>query len=356
MGTRAVDRVGTDYPVLVSPGKPSIRVNVMPEETVHYSQKSIDVINMETGRFETHPIDEILGETGSDFPLWHQILSVYAEGVLRKANPVLDHPGRDGLVVTFAGLIENSGFIKQMREIMRVLQKTYGMPMDVEFAHDGKDLYILQCRPQSQLADEEQVLMPKWVPEKKKLFSANRHVTSGHVRGIRTIIYVDPESYAAMDSMADMIAVGDAVSRLNALLPRKSFVLMGPGRWGSRGDIRLGVRVTYSDINNSAMLIEIARKVGSYVPDLSFGTHFFQDLVEANIRYLALYPDEEGVVFAQDFFRHSPNSLTSLLPEYEYLSAIVHVIDIPAVAPGHEAAVVMDAENEIALGYLVEAK
>jgi len=150
--------------------------------------------------------------------------------------------------------------------------------------------------------------------------------------------------------------VGDAVSRLNAALPRRSFILMGPGRWGSRGDIRMGVRVTYSDINNSAMLIEIARRVGNYVPDLSFGTHFFQDLVEANIRYLALYPDEDGVIFARDFFRGSPNSLARLVPEYEYLSNVIHVIDIPAVANGSEVIVVMDAENENALGYLSEVK
>ena len=67
---------------------------------------------------------------------------------------------------------------------------------------------------------------------------------------------------------------------------------MGPGRWGSRGDIKLGVRVTYSDINNAAMIIEVARKKGNYVPDVSFGTHFFQDLVESGIRYLPLYPDD----------------------------------------------------------------
>jgi hypothetical protein len=356
MGTRAVDRVGQDYPILVSPGKPDIRVNAMPEEIVHYAQKFIDLINMETGRFETHSVDEILREVGGDFPLWNQIFSVFDGSTVRRASAAMDHPDAGGLVVTFTGLIETTGFIKQMREIMRVLKETYGMPVDVEFAHDGKDLHILQCRPQSQLEDEEPVLIPKWIPEKKKLFSAHRHITNGRVRGIRTIVYVDPESYAAMDSLADMIAVGDAVSRLNARLPRKSFFLMGPGRWGSRGDIRLGVRVTYADINNSAMLIEIARKVGNYVPDLSFGTHFFQDLVEANIRYLALYPDEDGMIFAQDFLQGSPNSLALLLPEYEYLSNVIHVIDIPTVANGSEVVVVMDAESENALGYLSEPK
>jgi hypothetical protein len=83
-----------------------------------------------------------------------------------------------------------------------------------------------------------------------------------------------------------MLAVGHAVGRLNKLLPKRQFILMGPGRWGSRGNIRLGVHVTYSDINNTAVLIEIARQRGEYVPDLSFGTHFFQDLVESWIRFL----------------------------------------------------------------------
>lgn len=356
LGTRAVDRVGNDYPVLVSPGQPGIRVNVTPEQVVHYAQKHIDVINLETGRFETHPVEDILSEAGPEFPLWDRILSVSDGAAVRRANRALDCPGRDEMVVTFNGLIEGGDFVRQMKEIMRALRETFGMPMDVEFAHDGTDLHILQCRPQSRLDDEGRVEIPAWVPEKRKLFSANRYVTSALVRGIRTVVFVDPERYAAMSSLADMVAVGDAVSRLNARLAPKSFILMGPGRWGSRGDIKLGVRVTYSDISHTAMLVEIARRVGSYVPDLSFGTHFFQDLVEARIRYLALYPDEEGNLFAHDFFARSPNALADLLPEYEYLSDVVRVIDVPAVTGGCEVQVVMDAESERALGFLADIK
>ena len=356
LGTRAVDRVGNDYPVLVSPGQPGLRVNVTPEQIVHYAQKHIDVINLETGRFETHPIEEILEEVGAEFPLWDKIFSVTDGIAVRRANRAMDRPGRDDLVVTFSGLIEGTGFIKQMRELMKALRDTFGMPMDVEFAHDGTHLYILQCRPQSHLEDEGRVEIPNWVPDRRKLFSANRYLTNALVRGIRTVIYVDPDQYGEISSLADMIAVGDAVSRLNAMLQAKSFILMGPGRWGSRGDIKLGVRVTYSDINNTAMLIEIARKVGNYVPDLSFGTHFFQDLVEARIRYLALYPDEDGIIFAHDFFVKSPNALAGLLPEYEYLSSVVRVIDVAAVAAGCEIQVVMDAESEQALGFLADQK
>jgi pyruvate, water dikinase len=356
LGTRAVDRVENDYPLLVSPGQPGIRVNVMPEEAVHYAQRLMDVINMETGRFETRPIEEIRREAGAEFPLWNRIFSIYDGSVCRKANPALDGPDSEGLVVNFAGLVEDTKFIVQMRAVMKALKDTFNTPMDVEFAHDGKVLHILQCRPQSFRADDEPAVVPKGVPEKRKLFTADRYLTNGHVKGIRTIVYIDPSKYMEMSSLGDMIAVGDAVSRLNAILPRRSFILMGPGRWGSRGDVRLGVRVTYSDINNSAMLIEIARKVGNYVPDLSFGTHFFQDLVEADIRYLALYPEEEGAVFAEEFFRDSPNVLSNLLPEYEHLSSVVRVIDVPAASGGCELNVIMDAENDRGLGFLIEPR
>jgi len=254
--------------------------------------------------------------------------------------------------VTFAALFELTGFLKQMREIMRILRDAFGMPMDVEFAHDGRKLHILQCRPQSRSEDEGACEIPVSIPEERKLFSARKFVTSAQIRDIRKIVYVDPEAYAGMTAPSEMAAVGDAVSRLNARLPRRSFILMGPGRWGSRGDIRLGVKATYSDISNSAMLIEIARKVGNYVPDLSFGTHFFQDLVESNIRYLALYPDEPGNIFARDFFRNSANILAELLPEYEFLSSVLHVIDVPAVTGGAELQVVMNADSEFALGFL----
>ena len=351
LGTRAVDRLSNDYPMLISPGQPGIRVNVTPEQIIHYSQKSIDVINLETRRFETHAIEDILREVGEDYPLWDRLFSVYDGSTIRKASRAMTRLDQDALIVTFGGLIENTPFLKQMREIMRVLHEAFGIPMDVEFAHDGTTLHILQCRPQSRLGDEEPVVVPSWIPEKRKLFSATKFLTNARIGGIKTIIYVDPDEYAAVASHGDMVAIGDAVSRLNALLPRRSFVLMGPGRWGSRGDIKLGVKVTYSDINNSAMLIEIARKVGNYVPDLSFGTHFFQDLVESRIYYLALYPDEEGIIFARDFFLNSPNLLPDLLPEYEHLANVLRVIDVPSACAGCEMCVVIDADSEMGLGF-----
>ncbi len=142
------------------------------------------------------------------------------------------------------------------------------------------------------------------------------------------------------------------MGRLNRLLPKRQFALLGPGRWGSRGDIRLGVPVTYADISNAAILIEIARQKGGYVPDLSFGTHFFQDLVESNIRYLPLYPDDPDVVFNEGFFRSAPNALASLAPDFEALADVLRVIDVPAASGGRVLRILMNGDLDEAVGLL----
>jgi predicted nucleotidyltransferase len=198
------------------------------------------------------------------------------------------------------------------------------------------------------------VHIPENLPQKDILFKANRYISNGLVPEITHIVYVDPEKYAALPNMSQFIEVGQAVGKLNKLLPKRQFVLMGPGRWGSRGDIKLGVRITYSDINNTAVLVEMAKKKGNYLPDLSFGTHFFQDLVESAIRYLPLYPDDEGTVFDEPFFLNAPNILESMLPEHKGISDVLRVIDITECTGGRILRVLMNAEKEQAVGIVVK--
>ena len=131
---------------------------------------------------------------------------------------------------------------------------------------------------------------------------------------------------------------------------------MGPGRWGSRGDIRLGVSVTYSDISHTAMLVEIARQRGSYLPDVSFGTHFFNDLVESGIVYLPVYPDDARVTWNEDFLTGSTNALAEVLPELADMEHVVRLIHVPAATSGRYLHVVMDAEADRGLAFLAPAK
>ena len=353
LGTRAVDRLGDDYPILSVPGQPGLKVNTTVDETIRYSPQSVDVINLATDSFETHDIDELLREHGAEFPGFDKIFSVVKDDILQRPVPLLVDAERDELVADFDGLITSTPFVKHLGNMLRILEEALGTPVDIEFAHDGTDFYLLQCRPQSFADEDAPAPIPKDVASDDTLFAAHRYVSNGYVPDITHVVYVDPEAYSATKERSELLEVGEAVGKLNKLLPKRRFILMGPGRWGSRGDIKLGVNVTYSDINNTAMLIEIARKTGDYLPDLSFGTHFFQDLVEAEIRYLPLYPDGDGFLNLR-LLHNAPNLLPAMLPEYAHLEKTVRVIDVPTSSSGRVVRVLMNSELDEALAVLAE--
>jgi predicted nucleotidyltransferase len=355
LGTRAVDRIGDDYPILAVPGQPGLRVNTTIDEIVRYSPRRVDVINLATSAFETIDLSELLRSCGTDYPAFDKVFSVLKEGVLHRPVPILVDTGTDELVADFGGLIEGTPLVTQVRNILKVLQETLGTPVDIEFAYDGHDFFLLQCRPQSFADEDAPAPIPRDVASEDTLFKAHRYVSNGHVPDITHIVYVDPEAYGQLSEREDLVAVGKAVGELNKLLPRRQFILMGPGRWGSRGDIKLGVGVTYSDINNTAVLIEIARKTGNYMPDLSFGTHFFQDLVEARIRYLPLYPDDGGFLNL-NLLHRAPNLLPALLPGYERLANVVRVIDLSGTGRGRVLRVLMNSDLDEAIAFTTDAE
>jgi len=352
LGTRAVDRVNNDYPFLVAPGQPHLKVNTTLEEIIRYSPKQIDLINLKTRKFETREVIDLIRELGQDYPKINQIVSIIKDNlpIIPRAFGV--NYQKERVVVSFDGLITNTKFIPQIHIILKELENAYKVPVDIEFAHDGEHLYLLQCRPQSHGTESEPVPLPSRVPHEKILFSANKYISNGFIKDITHIVYVDPAKYGELKSRERMLEVARAIGKLNKILPKRQFILMGPGRWGSKGDIKLGVRVTYSEINQTALLIEIARKRNNYVPDVSFGTHFFLDLVEANIRYLPLYPDD-GVIFKETFFLESKNIFADLLPDMKELQDVVRVIDLTRMGKGEILNVYMNADSRKALGILL---
>ncbi|MCD4651777.1 MAG: nucleotidyltransferase domain-containing protein [Candidatus Cloacimonetes bacterium] len=352
LGTRAVDRLSDDYPVLASPGKPGIRVNVTTEDILRYCPQNIDLINLETNSFETVSIKTLLKECKDDFPLHNLFFSVYENGFLSEKSAFSIDFENDDLIPTFNGLIKNSPFLKRIKTILDLLKEKLGTPVDIEFAVKDDDIYLLQCRPQCFAGSDEPLPIPQDIPEKNILFTAHKYISNGRIPEITHFVYVDPDRYSELSSIEELLEVGRCVGKLNCYLPKKKFILLGPGRWGSKGDIKLGVNVTYSDINKTAVLIEIAKEKGNYVPDLSFGTHFFQDLVEAQIRYIPLYPDEKGNIFNTNFVRFSKNILQDILPEFSDLADCVKVIDIPAETDGKILKIFMNADLEEAIGYI----
>ena len=86
-------------------------------------------------------------------------------------------------------------------------------------------------------------------------------------------------------------------------------MLIGPGRWGTSSP-ELGVPVRFADIARVAVLVEVAEMSGDMVPDLSYGSHFFQDLVETGIAYVALFPHDNHCSYQPGWLESNTRSLT----------------------------------------------
>ncbi len=356
LGTRAVDRVSNDYPRMVALSHPDLRPELGAAMIRRYSQRSIDLLNLRENRFETRAVADLLD---MDFPSARLLVSV-DRGDYLQAPPAYDPnlSPRD-LILSFDALLTKTGFVPLIKGILHAVFNRFGRHVDIEFTADIVPSYpqpefvihLLQCRPQARRDESEAFQVPTTVNESDILFTADRLVPSGRVQRIQHIVFVDPEAYGRISDETTRLQVARVVGSLNKLLEEKRFILMGPGRWGS-ANLELGVKVTYADIYRTAMLIEIGMAHGDSAPEASYGTHFFQDLVEANIYPLALYPGQSGVVFNWRFFRQSPNALADLLPDAAEYVDIVRVIDVPAVAEGQFLDVIMDDEESKALGYL----
>ena len=127
--------------------------------------------------------------------------------------------------------------------------------------------------------------------------------------------------------------------------------MLGPGRWGS-SNIALGVNVSYADIENAAALVEVALEEAGHVPEVSYGTHFFQDLVEDQIIYLPVYPDDASSEFQGEFFEEAPNALLEFLPDAGDYAYVLHLIDVPGTTGGSFAQIVADPQTHNAVCFL----
>jgi hypothetical protein len=329
LGTRAVDRVGDDYPRIASLSAPELRPEVTEREKIKYSQKYVDVLNLETRRIETvHFVDLInwIWENGHDFSL-KDIVSVESGGVLSKPMFKPDKLEFNKCAITFDGLLANKDFSLLMKHVFEKIEKAYGLPVDMEFAcQDGK-LYVLQCRSLSQRENIiGKVEFPE-APEDKILFTANKGVFCSLEKSVEYIVYVDKKAYDNLNSNEKKFEVARIIGRLNKELKNKRYILIGPGRWGTN-NLSLGVGVKYADINNTSMLIEVAWEKDGVTPELSYGTHFFQDLVEADIVSIPLFPEDKETFFNLDFFEEAENCAGNYIELEKDYERIVKLIDL----------------------------
>jgi len=160
LGTRAVDRLGDDYCFITSIGKPELSVYANTEDYLKYSPKKMDVINLSTNSFETIEIDKLVKILGYDFPMLNYIFSIVEHNYIRRPVGLGINPYVDEIVVTFQNLISQTNFPETLQRILKILQKELNIPVDIEFAFDGENLYLLQCRSQSTLNEFANAELP----------------------------------------------------------------------------------------------------------------------------------------------------------------------------------------------------
>jgi hypothetical protein len=333
LGTRAVDRVEGDYPRIVALDQPLLIPQGGMADARRFSQRDVDLLNISENVWQTVPLRRLTTEL-PDLS-WRLFGVQDREAADRQAERGLKTPAN--WVLTFETLLGSSEFPALMRRLLETLERVYQYPVDVEFtaniADDGSfRINLVQCRPlQTKGVQEKRVEIPDDVPDEQILFRCSGNFMGGSIaRPLRRLITVDPERYTEL-SQTEKYDIARLVGRLNRLIPdRESLptILLGPGRWGTTTPA-LGVPVSFAELSNVAVVGEVAFSAGGLLPELSFGSHFFQDLVEAEIFYLALFPERDDCFLNRELLNRESNLLAKLLPDDAGYDHVVKVVDFP---------------------------
>jgi hypothetical protein len=357
MGTRAVDRVGNDYPRLIALSHPLLRPTPDHRTIERCSQQYVDLIDLEENEFKTLPTHDVLE---ADYPPLRYIAQLSEEGFFQSLRSRLMEEDRGKLVLTFEDLLRRSNFPATMREILATLERGYQYPVDLEFTMGiedtssgapGLQFTILQCRPQSQLAEGKEVEIPGHLPERDIILQTRFMVPQGVIDDIEYVLFVSPVEYFRLN-MNERFDLARQIGKLNQAMKDKESIFIGPGRWGST-NADLGIPIGYSDIFNTRALIELSGPDVGPAPEPSLGTHFFQDLLEAQIYPLAIMLDDPQSILQPAFFHHAPNVINKFLTLDDHFSDILRLISVSQYRRNHCLRLVMDEEHSTAVGYLV---
>ena len=310
LGTSAVDRTEGSYPRLVSLDKPEATNFTTVAEKHQFSQRKAEVVDLKTRSLNRVPLDDL-----------EPVLPAYVK------NQVLEHDTeaeaslhergiwRNICFISCLGLVRNREMMERMQRMMHLIQKEYGEPVDIEFTINVSEsreymINLLQCRPLQVFKDGGGVTVPENVRAEDILLET-RHASMGLSREVKLdrIVYVDPVKYYQLP-YNEKTAIAALIGRINWKYRDTGthMMLLVPGRIGTSSP-ELGVPTAFSDISGFDAVCEIAENRAGYNPELSYGSHIFQDLVEAQILYTAVFPGERTIRFRPELLRQVPNRI-----------------------------------------------
>jgi hypothetical protein len=321
LGTRAVDRCDDDYTRLVALNAPTRRPEANLDEVREHSQRRMDCLDLRDGAFVSMPVPEALCEP-TDFPVGYYLTPTEAEG----------YP-----CVTFDRLLTETAVAADLRRMLAVLEAAYEGAVDTEFTINFLDdgtyrIHLLQCRT-FQVRRATNSMLPTAAGPHTRLLAAHGAVIGvSREQPLTRIIYIVQDAYAQLRE-AGRYAVARLIGRLNQLHADddRGLMLIGPGRWGTRSPA-LGIPVSFAEISRASIICEVVAMHERLIPDVSLGTHFFNDLVEHEMLYLAYFPKKGGNFLDDEWFRTAPSRLRELEPDATGLENVVRVIDCGGTA------------------------
>lgn len=327
LGTRAVDRTVGDYARIVCLDDPSRLPPMNYGDEKKFSQRIVDVLSLKQNTWCNRILEEFIPyDLKTDKALF---ISVDTQTANR-----LREMGRNGFepsyILDFRKLLTDTEFPKLMRDTLALISKVYEYPVDIEFTanfYTGNNfrMNLLQCRPLQTRGLGRSVELPHIADAKDCIFSGKGNFMGGNVRiPLDFIIYIRPLEYLNLNEQ-DKYAVARYVGILNTALKGKNVMLLGPGRWGTTTPT-LGVPVRFAELCNMAIIGEMASKEAGFMPELSYGSHFFQDIVESGIFYVAIFDGQNDVVFNPGHILDQSNLVGEISPGGTQFDDVIHVI------------------------------
>jgi hypothetical protein len=332
LGTHAVDRIEDDYTRLVALNAPYLLPihQTNRADRRKYSQHKMDVLNYASNHHEITLIDKIM-------------LGIQEIPLMKFAeidNEVVDFYERLGKqqyfawIFTFDELIRQTSFIEDMSNILQTLQSAFSHPVDIEYTMNfitptEYRINILQCRPFQAKATTASIPPMEHIEDGQIICKTIGPIIGASIATpIDILIYIEPQIYGTLLEQ-QRYAVARLVGTITNLeeFARKKILIMGPGRWGTTTP-SLGVPVSFAEIKNVSYIAEIAEMHEGLIPDISLGTHFFNDLVELDMLYFAIHPEKTGYVLKREIIHQFPNFLESNPEKYREFLQIIKVVDV----------------------------
>jgi len=328
LGTRAVDRTGKDYVKVVCLDNP-LRIPPMNyEDQKKFSQHRLDLLSFTENALVTRDLKEVLSlplKTDRNLfvsPDYATLARMRELGYVVRETPYL---------LDFRKLFTDTRFAAIMREMLSLLSKAYDYPVDIEFTanfneDNGFKINLLQCRPLQTKGLGRTVKIPELKDVKDCFFSCKGNFMGGSVRlPIDYVVFISANSYLKLSEQVKY-EVARQVGLINREMKGKNAMLVGPGRWGSTTP-SLGVPVHFAELCNMKVICEYASKKEGFMPELSYGSHFFQDIVESEIFYVAIFDGYQDVIFNPDRILQKENLLGHFLPESGKFKDVIHIAD-----------------------------